>query len=87
MRFQFQISVEVVQPFWFYKQFCISQLPVIICVNLIMVTIIRYIFTDISKFKHVSTIKFLMVYEKNMIRYFDIKISKRLKKLETIELL
>ena len=45
-RYKFQISVELVKPFGCTKQFCVLQLPISHCVNLIMVTITRHIFIN-----------------------------------------
>ena len=48
------------------KQFSILQLPISYCVGLIMVTITRHFFTNISQMDHFSAVKFYMGYEKNM---------------------
>ena len=56
-----------VQPFWCTKQFCILQLPISYCVSLIMVTILtRHVFINIFQMKHLSAVKFVMGYGKNM---------------------
>ena len=65
-RCKLKISVEMVKPFWFTKQFCILQLSISYCVSLIMVTITRHIFLNIFQTEHFSSVKFAMGYEKNM---------------------
>ena len=51
-RCKFQISVETVKPFGCTKQFCILQLQISYCVDLIMVTITRHVFIHSFQMEH-----------------------------------
>ena len=57
-----------------YNNFCIKQLPLPYCANLIMVTITANVFIYIFQKQCFSTVKFDMGYEKNYALSFDTKI-------------
>ena len=54
------------------------------CVNLVMVTITKHIFTDICKINYLSAVKFHMGNEKNMRNLLISKSQKVWKKVEKI---
>ena len=82
LSYKFQNLGKMIKLFGCTKQFCDLQLPIFYCVGLIMVTITRHLFINISQMKHISAVKFDRGYEKNMSFLAIPKSTKVLKKLK-----